>query len=73
MKDSRPSPDEKYKSSPPEDPYSLSEGDKVVHERFGSGLIIEISGEVPNTTALVDFENDGKKKLLLRFAKLRKI
>jgi DNA helicase-2/ATP-dependent DNA helicase PcrA len=51
----------------------LSEGDTVEHERFGKGLIISIEGQPPNTTATVDFEKDGNKKLLLRFAKLRKI
>jgi DNA helicase II / ATP-dependent DNA helicase PcrA len=54
------------------DPFSFSEGDRVIHERFGNGVIAEIDGEAPNTTALVDFGNNGKKKLLLRFAKLKK-
>ena len=52
---------------------SLSEGDSVEHERFGTGKVIEISGDAPNTTALVEFETAGRKKLLLRFAKLRRI
>ena len=52
---------------------SFSEGDTVLHERFGNGVIITIDGQPPNTTALVEFENYGRKKLLLRFAKLRKI
>ena len=51
----------------------LTEGDAVQHERFGNGMIISIEGQPPNTTATVEFENDGKKKLLLRFAKLRKL
>jgi DNA helicase-2/ATP-dependent DNA helicase PcrA len=55
------------------DPYSLAEGDNVQHERFGNGTIIEIDGVAPNTTALVEFEGNGRKKLLLRFAKLKKI
>ena len=55
------------------DPSSYSEGDSVQHERFGDGVIISIEGQPPNTTALVDFKKDGKKKLLLRFAKLKKI
>jgi DNA helicase II / ATP-dependent DNA helicase PcrA len=50
-----------------------SEGDTVQHERFGKGIIISIEGEPPNTTATVDFKSDGKKKLLLRFAKLKKL
>ena len=51
----------------------FSEGDAVQHERFGNGLIISIEGQPPNTTATVEFENDGRKKLLLRFARLRKL
>ncbi len=54
------------------DPSEFSEGDSVQHERFGNGVIISIEGDPPNTTASVDFENYGRKKLLLRFAKLRK-
>ncbi len=49
------------------------EGDTVLHERFGTGTIITIEGNPPNTTALVEFENEGKKKLLLRFARLSKL
>ncbi|HNW56570.1 MAG TPA: UvrD-helicase domain-containing protein [Bacteroidales bacterium] len=51
----------------------FSEGDSVLHERFGNGVIVSIEGESPNTTATVEFEKNGKKKLLLRFAKLKKL
>ncbi len=51
----------------------FAEGDFVQHERFGQGEIISIEGEPPNTTATVEFENNGRKKLLLRFARLTKI
>ncbi|MGQ9621317.1 MAG: ATP-dependent helicase [Bacteroidales bacterium] len=51
----------------------LEEGDIVTHERFGRGTITEINGEPPNTMAVVEFEETGKKKLLLRFARLKKI
>ena len=55
------------------DPSLFEVGDSVNHERFGNGKIISIEGQPPNTTATVDFERDGNKKLLLRFAKLKKI
>ncbi len=55
------------------DASAFSLGDMVQHERFGSGLIISIEGKAPNTTATVEFDKEGTKKLLLRFAKLRKI
>jgi DNA helicase-2/ATP-dependent DNA helicase PcrA len=51
----------------------FNQGDAVEHERFGKGLIISIEGQSPNTTATVSFEKEGNKKLLLRFAKLRKV
>jgi DNA helicase II / ATP-dependent DNA helicase PcrA len=51
----------------------FSVGDQVQHERFGNGTIITIEGQPPNTTATVEFDKEGSKKLLLRFAKLRKI
>lgn len=51
----------------------FSGGDSVQHERFGNGVIISIEGQPPNTTATVEFEKEGSKKLLLRFAKLKKI
>jgi DNA helicase-2/ATP-dependent DNA helicase PcrA len=55
------------------DASSFSEGDAVLHERFGNGTIISIEGQPPNTTATVEFEKEGNKKLLLRFAKLKKL
>ena len=48
-------------------------GDRVVHERFGEGEVISVEGESPNTTALVNFKSSGTRKLLLRFAKLKRI
>lgn len=54
-------------------PPELSEGDMVQHERFGNGVVTRIEGEAPNTTATVEFENNGSKKLLLRFARLVKL
>jgi DNA helicase II / ATP-dependent DNA helicase PcrA len=51
----------------------FNEGDKVEHERFGQGVIRSIEGQPPNTTATVEFIKEGSKKLLLRFAKLKKL
>lgn len=52
---------------------TYSAGDNVEHERFGKGRILSIEGEAPNNTATVSFVTAGNKKLLLRFAKLRKL
>lgn len=60
-------------SGPPTPEGEFSEGDAVSHERFGNGVIQSIEGQSPNITATVEFEKEGKKKLLLRFAKLHRI
>ena len=44
-------------------------GNTIRHERFGVGKIIELSGEKENARAGVEFNNFGKKQLLLKFAK----
>ncbi len=49
----------------------LSIGTKVIHERFGKGEITGLEGEIPNRKATVEFQNIGKKQLLLKFAKLQ--
>ena len=48
-------------------------GDRVRHDRFGEGVVVAIEGEGSNLKATVDFDNLGRKQLLLKFAKLSKI
>jgi len=57
------------------DPVSadLHKGMIVEHVRFGKGKILKIEGVGADTRAVIDFENGGLKKLLLRFAKLKVI
>ncbi len=72
----RPLPDTSDRSgsaSGPAGTQEFNKGDTVIHERFGTGIIVSLEGEAPDNTASVDFEKSGRKKLLLRFAKLRKI
>ena len=52
---------------------SLVSGNRVIHDRFGSGTIKEISGENMDQKATIIFDNVGEKKLLLKFAKLELI
>ena len=52
---------------------NLSEGDRVIHDRFGAGKITALEGPPEDLKATVQFKNGGEKKLLLRFAKLRKL
>ncbi len=46
-------------------------GERVEHNRFGPGLVKEITGEVPELKAVIDFDQYGTKVLLLKYAKLR--
>lgn len=48
---------------------TLSVGDRIRHDRFGSGTVELISNENDNTTITVKFDEVGTKKLLLKFAK----
>ena len=50
---------------------SFKVGDKIEHNRFGSGLMLEITGQVPDLKAKVRFDQYGEKLLLLKFAKIR--
>jgi DNA helicase-2/ATP-dependent DNA helicase PcrA len=47
-------------------------GERVVHETFGSGAVVEISGFGRDLKVTVDFDDAGRKKLLLRYAALEK-
>ena len=50
---------------------SFHVGDRIEHNRFGVGKVLDISGEVPDIKAKVSFENFGEKILLLKYAKIR--
>ena len=47
-------------------------GERVVHQTFGSGTIVEISGFGRNLRVTVDFDTAGRKKLLVRYAGLER-
>jgi DNA helicase II / ATP-dependent DNA helicase PcrA len=49
----------------------LKEGLIVQHQRFGMGKIEIIEGQGENAKATVNFNNFGKKQLLLKYAKLK--
>ena len=67
-----------YQNESDED-YSLNQdtprfvkGERVVHETFGSGSVVEISGFGRDLKVTVDFEDAGRKRLLLRYAALER-
>lgn len=47
-------------------------GDAVIHEKFGRGVINGLEGIWPETKAIIKFEREGIKNLLLKYAKLQK-
>jgi DNA helicase-2/ATP-dependent DNA helicase PcrA len=55
----------------PDDPALIKEGMAIEHERFGRGTVKRIEGNASNVKAVVEFETEGAKTLLLKFARLR--
>ncbi len=48
-------------------------GDTVEHERFGRGTVAALEGAGDSAKATVEFVNAGRKTLLLKFAKIKKL
>jgi len=44
---------------------------KVMHQRFGAGVVAEIEGKGPDAKATIVFETSGKKELMLKYARLK--
>jgi DNA helicase-2/ATP-dependent DNA helicase PcrA len=52
------------------DPSDLEAGMKIEHQKFGFGVIKEIDGSAHNPIALILFDKNGEKKIMLNYAKL---
>lgn len=65
-------PDEDFEVSYDQDAPRLVKGERVVHATFGSGRVEEVSGFGPDVRVTVEFEGVGRKKLVARYAGLRK-
>ncbi len=61
-------PSEDFK---PSDTSKLKAGDKVEHPKFGYGDVKKVEVQGPTSKAIIHFEREGEKTLLLSFAKLR--
>ena len=46
-------------------------GQRIEHNRFGKGKILEITGSIPDLKAKITFDSYGEKVLLLKYAKMR--
>ena len=51
----------------------LKAGQRIEHNRFGYGKIIEITGNVTDLKARISFDEHGEKILILKYAKIRVI
>ncbi len=52
---------------------SLNAGDRVTHEKFGMGTVVETGGSGDRADATIDFGASGVKRLLLRYAPVEKL
>lgn len=51
----------------------FSAGDKVVHEKFGIGTVLNYEGKAENERVEINFKTHGKKWLILAYAKVMKL
>ncbi len=55
----------------PDDPKRIEIGMSVLHQRFGKGKVMVLEGNLPDLKATVNFEGEGQKQLLLKYARLK--
>ena len=51
----------------------LHPGDRVTHEKFGLGTVVETAGSGDKADATIDFGSLGTKRLLLRYAPVERL
>ncbi|ALC21399.1 DNA helicase PcrA [Streptomyces pristinaespiralis] len=52
---------------------SLAVGDRVTHDQFGLGTVVEVKGSGAEAQATIDFGDEKPKRLLLRYAPVEKL
>ena len=55
------------------DAVAVTAGDTVLHDKWGEGVVLTVSGSGTDAEALVMFEDAGEKRLLLAYAPLKKV
>jgi len=56
------------------DPYeAIQPGDHVKHSKFGQGQVLHRTGSGDETKLVVSFAEEGEKRLLAKYAKLKKM
>ncbi len=48
-------------------------GNWVEHERFGRGTVLSIEGMGNDTKMIINFQNEGERKILLKYARLKNL
>jgi DNA helicase II / ATP-dependent DNA helicase PcrA len=51
----------------------VAAGDTVLHDRFGEGVVVAVSGRGHDAEAVIRFEDQGEKRLLLAYAPLKRV
>jgi DNA helicase-2/ATP-dependent DNA helicase PcrA len=57
---------------PERQPVDVSAGDTVVHDKWGEGVVLSVSGAGDRTEATISFGDVGEKRILLAYAPLAK-
>jgi DNA helicase-2/ATP-dependent DNA helicase PcrA len=52
---------------------TVGEGDTVLHERWGEGVVLTVRGHGDDAEATIAFSEAGEKRLLLSYAPLKKV
>ncbi|MCL2466139.1 MAG: DNA helicase PcrA [Micrococcales bacterium] len=60
-------------ATPRGDVPELSLGDKVTHDSYGLGTVVELEGTGHNAVAKINFGSEGTKRLILRYAPVTKL
>ncbi|MBC5805599.1 MAG: ATP-dependent DNA helicase PcrA [Candidatus Eremiobacter antarcticus] len=55
------------------EPLDVSVGDVVVHQKFGRGTVADMRGAGGDAFVTIDFEQAGRKSIMLNYAKLEKL
>ncbi|HTG47729.1 MAG TPA: DNA helicase PcrA [Actinomycetota bacterium] len=51
----------------------IKEGDTVLHERWGEGVVVQVGGSADDPEATIRFADVGEKRVLLAYAPLTKV
>ncbi len=52
---------------------AIKEGDTVLHDRWGEGVVVQVSGSADDPEATIRFGEAGEKRVLLAYAPLTKV